>query len=136
MQSCAGLRRAASGAWGLCKCQHVTNKREDILKFRMVHALAALSLTACVETLPHPTPSPGILPAPTTSYACERGTQLAVKLLGSTAEVGVNGAAPVSLPSLGTDGTTYTNGRQTITIVQGRLSFAMGRMAAEACTPR
>jgi hypothetical protein len=58
-----------------------------------------------------------------------------VKLLGATAEVGVNGGARVSLPARGEEGTTYTNGRQTLYILAGKVSYAVGRMAAEACTP-
>lgn len=105
---------------------------------------AAAALAACAEKTPEAppavtpaaaeTPVASIPPAPTESYSCERGTKLTVKLLGATAEVGVNGEAPVSLPVLGDEGTTYTNGRQTLMIVQGKVSYAVGRMAAEACT--
>ena len=65
-------------------------------------------------------------------YACEDGARLTVRLLGAVAEVGVNGAAPTALPLLGDEGTTYTNGRQTLTILQGRTSWAIGRMAPSA----
>lgn len=99
---------------------------------------AALALAACAPNPPPadpaPAPSASILPPPTVAYACERGTKLTVKLLGSAAEVGVNGAAPVSLPALGEDGTTFTNGRQTLYVKQGVVSWAIGRMAAETCT--
>ena len=73
--------------------------------------------------------------APTERYTCERGTKLSVKLLGETAEVGVDGAAAVSLPALGEDGTTFSNGRQTLYVKQGVVSWAIGRMAAETCKP-
>lgn len=107
--------------------------------------VTALALAACqpAQTPPPETPAAEPAPAPaasipetpTVNYTCERGAKLTVKLLGATAEVGVDGAAPASLPVLGNEGTTYTNGRLTLTIVQGKVSFAVGRMAAEACTP-
>lgn len=81
------------------------------------------------------TPAASILPHPVETYTCERGTKLTVKLLGETAEVGVNGAEPISLPALGDDGTTFTDGTKTLMIVQGKLSYAVGRAAPEACTP-
>ena len=105
---------------------------------------AAAALAACAQKTPEEPPAAApaaaeapvasIPPAPTESYTCDRGTKLTVKLLGATAEVGVNGEPPVSLPALGTEGTTWTNGRQTLMIVQGKVSYAVGRMAAETCT--
>lgn len=111
----------------------------------VVGMAAAAALAACAQKPPEEPPSAAtpatteapaatIPPAATERYTCERGTKLTVKLLGATAEVGVNGQAPVSLPALGDDGTTWTNGRMTLTIVQGKVSYAVGRMAAEACT--
>lgn len=81
--------------------------RKLIIGFAAVAALAA-----CAQKTPEEPPPPAapaaaeapvasIPPAPTESYVCERGTKLTVKLLGATAEVGVNGAAPVALPALG-----------------------------------
>lgn len=58
-----------------------------------------------------------------------------MRLLGETAEVGVDGADAVSLPALGNDGTTFTNGRQTLYVKQGVVSWGVGRMAVEACKP-
>ena len=115
--------------------------RRMILGCVAVAALAACAQNPPEETPPAAeppaaeTPAASVPPAPTVNYTCERGTKLSVKLLGSAAEVGVNGAAPVALPVLGDEGTTYTNGRLTLMIVQGKTSFAVGRMAAEACTP-
>jgi len=80
-------------------------------------------------------PVASIAPAPTERDTCEGGAKLTVKLLGATAEVGVNGGARLSLPARGEDGTTYTNGRQTLHILAGKVSYAVGSMAAEACTP-
>ena len=103
-----------------------------------VAAVAVLVLAACA---PSPTAPPSVEPTasimqpPTERYTCERGTKLSVKLLGETAEVGVDGADAVSLPALGEDGTTFTNGRQTLYVKQGVVSWAIGRMAAEACKP-
>jgi hypothetical protein len=98
-----------------------------------VAAIAALVLSACEPSPPPPTAS--IMPPPAESYTCERGTKLSVKLFGETAEVDVDGAEVVSLPALGKDGTTFTNGRQTLYVKQGVVSWAVGRMAAETCKP-
>jgi hypothetical protein len=103
-----------------------------------VVAVAVLVLGACSPSPPPPAaagPAASILPRPTEKYTCERGTRLSVKLLGETAEVGVDGADAVSLPALGEDGTTFSNGRQTLYVKQGVVSWAIGRMAAETCTP-
>lgn len=101
-------------------------------------AVAALVLAACASGLSRHAaaqPAASIMPPPTEKYTCERGTKLSVKLLGESAEVRVNGADVVSLPALGKDGTTFTNGRQTLFVKQGVVSWAVGRMAAEACKP-
>ena len=66
-------------------------------------------------------------------YTCEDGTRLAVRLLGDRAAVSVNDAAEVELPSMGPDGTTFSNGRLTLTIIQGRLMWGVGRAAPSAC---
>jgi hypothetical protein len=103
-----------------------------------VAAVAVLVLTACAPSPPPPAaaePAASIMPRPTERYTCERGTKLSVKLLGETAEVGVDGANAVSLPAIGEDGTTFTNGRQTLYVKQGVVSWAIGRMAAETCKP-
>lgn len=73
-------------------------------------------------------------PYPVSNYTCQDGTHLAVRLLGDRASVSVNGATPVDLPSTGPDGTTFSNGQQTLTIVQGRLSWGVGRAVPSACT--
>ena len=73
-------------------------------------------------------------PYPVSTYTCEDGTRLAVRLLGDRASVSVNDAAEVELPAMGLDGTTYSNGRLTLTIIQGRLMWGVGRAAPSACT--
>ena len=73
-------------------------------------------------------------PYPVSNYTCEDGTRLAVRLLGDSASVSVNGASAVDLPSMGPDGTTYSNGKHTLTIVQGHLSWGVGRAMPSACT--
>lgn len=73
-------------------------------------------------------------PYPVSDYTCEDGTRLAVRLFGDRASVSVNGAAAVDLPAMGQEGTTYSNGKQTLTIVQGRLSWGVGRAVPSACT--
>lgn len=72
-------------------------------------------------------------PYPVSDYTCKDGTHLAVRLLGDRASVSVNGATAVDLPSTGADGTTYSNGKHTLTIVQGRLSWGVGRAVPIAC---
>jgi len=72
-------------------------------------------------------------PYPVSHYKCEDGTQLAVRLFGDRASVSVNGNAAIDLPSIGKEGTTYSNGRQTLTIIQGRLSWGVGRVVPSAC---
>jgi len=102
----------------------------------MVAAVAVLVLAACSPSSPPPAAAESaasIMPRPTERYTCERGTKLSVRLLGETAEVGVDGADAVSLPALGQDGTAFTNGRQTLYVKQGVVSWAIGRMAAETC---
>lgn len=71
---------------------------------------------------------------PVSNYICEDGTRLAVRLFGDRASVSVDGAAEVNLPSMGLEGTTYSNGQRTLTIVQGRLSWGVGRAVSSACS--
>jgi membrane-bound inhibitor of C-type lysozyme len=99
----------------------------------MKHALlaAALGLAACATPAAE-APAAAVPVTPVETYDCGIA-KLTVKLLGATAEVGVDGAEPVSLPALGDAGDTYTNGRLTLFIKQGKVSFARGRMAAQEC---
>jgi len=73
-------------------------------------------------------------PYPVSNYTCQDGTRLAVRLLGDRASVSVNGATAVDLPSMGPEGTTYSNGQRTLTIVQGHLLWGVGRAVPSACT--
>jgi hypothetical protein len=73
-------------------------------------------------------------PYPVSDYTCQDGTHLAVRLFGDRASVSVNGAPTVELPAMGTEGTTYSNGRWTLTILQGRLSWGVGRAVPSPCT--
>ena len=101
--------------------------------FRLIIGVfATLTLAACH----HPKPSPSIgagNPYPVSTYVCD-GTRLAVRLMGESASVSVNGAAAVDLPAMGQAGTTFSNGRQTLIIEQGRTSWALGRAMPVACT--
>ncbi len=100
-------------------------------------ALGALALAGCHTPMPGPTPGPSIgagNPYPISSYTCQDGTRLAVRLMGDRASVSANGAAAVDLPTMGSDGTTFSNGRQTVTIVQGQLSWGLGRAMPVPCT--
>lgn len=92
--------------------------------------VGALALSACQSTQ---APTAGAYPAPPEHYTCLDSTQLVVRLLGQEASVAVNGATPVSLPAMGSGGTTYSNGRQTLTIVQGQVSWALGRAMPVEC---
>lgn len=72
-------------------------------------------------------------PYPVSNYTCQDGTRLAVRLLDDRASVSVNDAAEVDLPSMGPEGTTYSNGKWTLTIAEGRLSWGVGRAMPSAC---
>ncbi|CAN7328781.1 hypothetical protein LJR164_001824 [Phenylobacterium sp. LjRoot164] len=72
-------------------------------------------------------------PYPVSKYVCEDGTRLAVRLMGERASVAVNDGAAFDLPAMGPEGTTFSNGRQTLSIVQGQLSWGVGRAMPSAC---
>jgi hypothetical protein len=101
----------------------------------MSAATAAVLFLAACSASPPPSaaagPAASIMPPPTERYTCERGTKLSVKLLGETAEVGVDGAADVSLPALGKDGTTLARSADAA-LKQG--GSAIGRWQ-ESCKP-
>ncbi|WP_198928707.1 hypothetical protein [Rhizobium sp. AC44/96] len=97
-------------------------------------AVISLLLLACTG---HAEPSTSIgvgNPHPVSDYTCQDGTHLAVRLFGDRASVSVNGAPALDLPAVGTEETTYSNGRWTLAIVQGRLSWGVGRAAPSPCT--
>jgi hypothetical protein len=97
----------------------------------MVTVIGVIMLSACQN----PNPSIGAgNPYPVTIYTCQDGTRLAVRLMGDRASVAVNGGAAEDLPALGNEGTTFTNGRRTLTIVQGNVSWAVGRAASTPCS--
>jgi hypothetical protein len=54
--------------------------------------------------------------------------------MGEQASVSIDGAAAVDLPVSGPSGTTFSNGRQTLIIEQGRVSWGVGRAVPVACT--
>lgn len=95
-------------------------------------ALAIGALAACQHTTPSASIGVGN-PYPVSNYVCD-GTRLAVRLMGESASVSVDGAAAVDLPSTGSSGTAFSNGRQTLLIEQGRTSWALGRAMPVACT--
>ena len=103
-----------------------------IFFYSLVGAFAISNLAGCQ----HATPSPSIgvgNPYPVSSYVCD-GTRLAVRLMGESASVSVDGAAAVDLPATGQSGTTFSNGRQTLLVEQGRTSWAVGLAMPVACT--
>ncbi len=98
-----------------------------------IAAISALMLASSEQ--PTPGASVGVgNPYPVSKYMCQDGTHLAVRLLGDRASVSVNGTTAVDLPSVGSEGTTFSNGRQTLSIVQGHLSWGVGRAMPSACT--
>lgn len=111
--------------------ERLMNDNHAMLLRPTIGAVAAFTVVAC-----HPVPGPSIgvgNPYPVSTYVCE-GTRLAVRLMGSSASVSVDGAAAVDLPAMGQSGTTFSNGRQTLIIEQGRTSWALGRAVPVACT--
>ncbi|MDM0032814.1 hypothetical protein QTI33_11835 [Variovorax sp. J22P271] len=98
----------------------------------IVGMFAIWTLAACQQPIPGPSIGVGN-PHPVSSYVCG-GTRLAVRLMGESASVSVDGAAAIDLPAIGKSGTTFSNGRQTMFIEQGRTSWAVGRATPVACT--
>ena len=104
-----------------------------MLRSLSITAICVLMLAGCEHSAPGASIGAGT-PYPVSNYTCQDGTRLAVRLLGDRASVSVNGAAAVDLPSLGSEGTTYSSGQRTLTIVQGRLSWGVGRAVPATCT--
>lgn len=124
---------AKFGSWpvGAMLGERTMDDNHAMLLRLAIGAVAASTLVAC-----HAVPGPSIgvgNPYPVSTYVCE-GTRLAVRLMGSSASVSVDGAAAVDLPAMGQSGTTFSNGRQTLVIEQGRTSWALGRAVPVACT--
>lgn len=103
-----------------------------MLKRFSIAAIGVLMLAGCEHSEPDASIGVGN-PYPVSNYTCEDGTRLAVRLMGERASVSVNDAPAIDLPSMGQDGTAFSNGRQTLTIVQGRLSWGLGRAVPMAC---
>lgn len=103
----------------------------------MLRNLSIAAISAMLASFAHSASGASIgagNPYPVSNYTCQDGTRLAVRLLGDRASVSVNGATAVDLPSMGLEGTTFSNGQRTLTIVQGRLSWGVGRAVPSACT--
>jgi hypothetical protein len=113
-------------------------QRSEFMVVRLaIVAAAALVLSGCQQTAPVPTTDASVgvgNPYPVSEYTCEDGTSLAVQLMGESASVSANGEAAVDLPSVGSDGTTFSDGQQTLTIVQGQVSWGVGSAAPTSCT--
>lgn len=111
----------------------------DVVRGKVQRALCSIvgafviwPLAACQHTAPSASIGAGN-PYPVSNYICD-GTRLAVRLMGESASVSVDGAAAVDLPAIGNSGTRFSNGRQTLLIEQGRTSWAVGRAMPVACT--
>src|SRR5678815_668272 len=92
-------------------------------------ASAVLLVAGCHTPPPAPVPDASIgagNPYPVSRYQCG-STRLEVRLMGERASVSIDGAAAIDLPVSGPSGTTYSNGRQTLIIEQGRVSWGIGR---------
>ena len=97
---------------------------------------SALVLAGCQTPPPAPVPDPSIgvgNPYPVSNYRCGE-TRLAVRLMGERASVSIDGAPVIDLPVSGSSGTTFSNGRQTLIVDQGRVSWGLGRAVPVACT--
>ncbi len=104
-----------------------------MLRHLSIAAISALMLASSEQSTPGASVGAGN-PYPVSNYTCQDGTHLGVRLLGDRASVSVNGATAVDLPSMGPEGTTFSNGQRTLTIVQGHLSWGVGRAVPSACT--
>jgi hypothetical protein len=84
---------------------------------------------------PAPEPGVGIFPQPVSHYVCEDGSKLVVRLLNQSAAVTVNNEPKMILPQLSSAEamTVFSNGRQSLTIKAGKVSWAIGRMAPLPC---
>jgi len=78
-----------------------------------IAAISALVLASSEQSTPGASVGAGN-PYPVSNYTCEDGTHLAVRLLGDRASVSVGGATPIDLPSVGQEGTTFSNGMRTL----------------------
>ena len=93
-------------------------------------AFAICTLAACQD----PVPTIGVgNPYPVSNYVCD-GTRLSVRLMGESASVSVDEAAPFTLPAIGESGDRFSDGRQTLIIEEGRMSWAVGRAMPVECT--
>lgn len=107
--------------------------RTIMLRNLSIAAISAMMLASFVHSASGASIGGGN-PYPVSKYTCQDGTHLAVRLFGDHASVSVNGATEIDLPSMGPEGTTYSNGQWTLTIVQGRLSWGIGRAVPSVCT--
>lgn len=100
-------------------------------------AIGALALASC-HTTPPPTPGGGasIFPPPVSNYACQGGTRLAVRLMGESASVQVDGQPAMSLPQISSSSelTSYSSGTHVLNIRQGQVSWGVGRAMPVPCT--
>jgi hypothetical protein len=103
-----------------------------MLRNLSIAAIGLLTLAGCEHSGPDASIGVGD-PYPVSNYVCEDGTRLAVRLMGDRASVSANDAPAVDLPSIGSEGTTFSNGQRTLSIVQGQLSWGVGRAVPTAC---
>lgn len=102
-------------------------------KYQSAAIICCAILASCKQPMPGGSIGGGN-PYPVSQYSCGDGTRLAVRLFGDRASVSVNGEDPIDLPSKGSEGTTFSDGRRTLAISQGSLSWAVGGAMLVPCS--
>jgi hypothetical protein len=105
------------------------------MAIRIVAVALCAVVAACQSTAPVPGDGASVMPHPVSYYECADGTKLDVRLTGDSALIRVNGSDEIQLPQLTSSGnkSVYTNGKQTVEIAGGTLSFGLGRAVPVTC---
>jgi len=104
------------------------------MPLRLLLPLCAALLAAC-QSPPAADDTASILPQPVSRYECADGITLDVRLTGDVALISVNGSDEIQLARLANSGnkSVYTNGKQTVEIAGGTLSYGLGRAVPMTC---
>ena len=104
---------------------------------KLVFAIAGAALLGACQSMPPPDAKGGAstLPQPVRRYECADGVKLDVRLTGDAAMISVNGSDEIQLRQLSSSGNkaVFTNGKQTVEIAGGDLSYGLGRAVPVAC---